>query len=380
MFVSNLAFLDSSLFIQSCLCLESLPSALDCGSFGMPLFLQSSVCSGPFLLLLFYVRLERIISLQSFGYPEATPFVSNYVSFEALSLSRSIFRQDSFLFVFDSLCPDLALSPRSVAKAGFAVSPADFAKPGVSMSSQNLERADILVSSLGRIWPEFLMLICDFATLGFLLLPRSFAQLELFVLASHFTHLESTLLPQGLSRLNSPVFFCSTGHLNASFVVLDFACLDLLLSQQGLHHPGLGLFVLTTVRSEVLLFIPDSALAGSSLLPRSFARLDLSLLAMTKVQTGFGALFALDFLHLGTLLFLHSLSRIEPSMFALDFLHPEPSLLMQSILHPGSTLSLTSRCLEPKLLALDLSSSETSLPLKGALARLDAFSPAGGMV
>eukprot|EP00435_Cladocopium_sp_Y103_P072219 s154_g39.t1 len=397
----SLANVDSSASLRSFAQLG--PVALLPGSahLGFLLPVRSFARLGPLILVLELGHLGLLMSLQSLGHLDFSLSAlglarmgSCFFAFDAMHLDLPVFVRSTvrlefapFLVEFAHLGPVVLL--RSPACFDFATSVLDFLHLGSTLLLRSSCKMGFLISTFEGARTGGGSFVVNSATTGFPALLRSFARLGgylsileqahvgFLVLMRSFLHAGLTLSAGAVSITSLSVYgsclggkFSVVGISNLDFSVLthSFAHLDFALSVLDPGHFESSIFVQTSAclglmtlacgwaKFESLVSLFGLATVGFLVSLRSYAHLGpaLSVLECSTIDfpisvQSFGrtgsAVLVFDFIHMGLLLLVpssgeESLTRSAPPMLALDFVHPNSSLLLRGFAHMGFTSSV----------------------------------------
>ena len=200
----------------------------------------------------------------------------------------------------------------------------------------------------------FILSISGASTVDLLASLRVFSCLEFSVSLFDLTKAGSLMSLRGCVCVGPFALFVGVSCLDLAFFlpVPDFLHLDLLLFLQSLARVGFLAFVLETscfdfsvptrsiARTALPLLSLNIAYSGLSLSLQSFTRFGFSMSVFGNVWIGSCfSLFVVDAINLGFSSFLRSFCCPDPCSPAMDFLHLESLILLQSFASTESALS-----------------------------------------
>lgn len=198
----------------------------------------------------------------------------------------------------------------------------------------------------------------------------------------------SSLLLQSLARTGFRLLTCTLGCLDSSLPTLDFALLDLPSSIQAPVRQGLKLSVVGCTHVGFMLSALDTVNMGLALLPRSMAQPGLSVFTFAFAHLAFlplarsmnwsdallsilglarcgAATLLLDAVLCGSFPLLRSFNRLESAMSTFGMLKLELSLTLHRFARSETpTLLVGLHRMNLSVFALDFLSPEPFLPLQ----------------
>eukprot|EP00435_Cladocopium_sp_Y103_P000288 s4706_g1.t1 len=383
-----------SLFGLGCVGSVSSLSPVDNVSLGLSFLLRSAAKSEPVALLLGLTHLGLPSPLQSFAWLGLSLLVPDYAHLGSCVLVRQFGLVELVLSVIGKACCgfllpllDLTrsepfLSIRSLACSESTLLVLDAAHLELSTLLQNFQCSDPTAPALGLscLGFVFLLSLIDAATLGsslccvrtdLAMLLLDLNNLGLVMLLRDVAKSDSALFAVGISRLGScsSLLVIDSNSLDFPMLVRSFACLELLLlaldymttgllvSMQSLVCPGDDLFLvgLSRIGFVFFLLLVDAAHLEPSVLPQHLGRLGSVPLMFDVVEFGL-TLPAQSLAWLDLTMSLLTNSRPGLLLFLLDHNLLDPSMFVRSL-----------TCLDVFLSSLELAHFD-SLPFAQSLA------------
>ena len=372
--------------------LASLLLVVDCADFDPPTFLQSLVCLESLPLVLDFATSEVSLLIRSSEHADPIPLAFG------LACLGSVF----LLSATDCTLLESLVFLRSLAKSGVSVLVLDPAKLESPLLLHSFAQGGLLSSISGLICLGLTFLTLDHSLLGLSLLTQSASKLDISILAFGRGHLSLPMLVLDMCG-DSPMLSKSLHRLDFASPVYRLAWSDLFMLLLDASLPGSSLVLRSLGRSGLLLVLFGSCVPGSFLLQLDHVQpdfnlslhkpswLDVLILIRSPGCLGF-LLFVSDLattgslspaqgvVALGLFVLLVGVSKSDPFSLVLDLLHSESSSSIRSHTQPGTFFPLyASTTSGLSTTAFDVALLELPLPLQ-SLTYLGFFVSMFGMV